>query len=121
MSESEHTFDETEKEATGAQEIYDQQVDPSSRFYHAPTDPYYEGLNIAWGTMNVWLFYLGTQIYTDYPYKITHHPFWMQTCPKGKTVSEVSGSAPSATTMEIYSQWSTGWTLNRCLAAFPIP
>jgi len=53
-----------------------------SKFYRAPTDPYYYEFDMAWGAMNFWLFYVGTQIYTDYPYKIVHDAFWKQTCPK---------------------------------------
>ena len=52
-----------------------------SEFYRAPTDPYYYEFDMAWGAMNFWLFYVGTQIYTDYPYKIVHDAFWKQTCP----------------------------------------
>lgn len=91
------------KEAEGPQEIYDHQTDPSDDLYRAPTDPYYERLNLAWGAMNFWLFYVGSQIYTDYPYKIAHHPFWKQICPStGPMVSGVSGVAASDTNMERY-------------------
>jgi hypothetical protein len=46
-----------------------------------PTDFYYDGFNLLWGAMNVWLFWLGARIYISYPYSISHSAFWKQICP----------------------------------------
>jgi hypothetical protein len=41
-----------------------------------PTDPYYNGLYLAWGFMHLYTIVLGAELYYLYPWAIKNHAFW---------------------------------------------
>ena len=79
----------------------------------------YKWKDLMWGAMYTWTLVLGVKIYYAYPWMIDNDAFWKQACPSSAVSASVTGSK-TYESGEIFAQWKTGWSNQKCKDAFPI-